>query len=98
MRNATHDGRSSLSESQNMERQPVSFFLKGLGALAVLLILSVTMEPSPQVYALRALIGVGIGLVCLKIVLRRFNIDFPPRHRRPGLRRPIEDDTDSPRR
>ena len=87
--------RSSLSESQNVERQPVSFFLKGAGALAVLFVVSLLMEPGPQVYALRALIGVGIGLVGLKVFLRRFNIDFPPRHRRPGLPRPTKDDADS---
>ncbi len=77
-----------------MERQPISFFLKGLGALAVLLIISLMMEPRPQVYALRALIGVGIGLVCLKVFFRRFDIDFPRRHRRPDLPRSTKDDTD----
>ena len=66
-----------------MDRQPVSFFLKGIGALALLFGISLLMEPGPQVYALRALIGVGIGLIGLKVVLRRFNIEFPPRHRRP---------------
>jgi len=66
-----------------MERQPISFFLKGGAALAVLLVISLMMEPGPQVYALRALICVGIGLVALKVVLRRFDIEFPPRHRRP---------------
>ncbi len=78
-----------------MERQPISFFLKGAGALAVLLVISLMMEPGPQVYALRALIGVGIGLVGLKLLFRRFNIDFPPRHRRPNLPRSSKDDTGS---
>lgn len=69
-----------------MERQPLTFFLKGAAALAILLVLSLLMAPAPQVYALRALIGVGFGLIVLKLVLRRFNIDFPPRHRRPDRR------------
>jgi hypothetical protein len=66
-----------------MDRQPASFFLKGVAALGLLFVITLLMEPGPQVYALRALIGVGIGLIGLKLLLRRFNIEFPPRHRRP---------------
>ena len=65
-----------------MDRQPLSFFLKGAAALAVLLVVTLTMEPRPEVSALRAAIFVGLGLIGLKVVLRRFNIDFPPRRHR----------------
>ncbi len=65
-----------------MARQPVSFFLKGAGALALLLLLTSTMESRPEVYALRAMILLGLAIVALKVVLRRYNIDWPsPRHR-----------------
>ena len=66
-----------------MERQPLSFFLKGAGALAVLFVLTLLMEPRPEVSALRAGIGVGWGLIAVKVVLRHYNIEFPRRHRLP---------------
>lgn len=65
-----------------MERQPLSFFLKGAGGLAALLVVTLMMAPRPEVYALRASILVGLGLIGLKVVLRRFDIDFPPRRHR----------------
>jgi hypothetical protein len=65
-----------------MERQPLSFFLKGTGALAVLFVVTLMMEPRPEVSALRAFICVGLGVIGLKVVLRRYHIDFPPRRHR----------------
>jgi hypothetical protein len=65
-----------------MERKPLSFFLKGAGALVVLFAVTLMMEPGPQVYALRAFILLGLGVISLKVVLRRYNIDFPPRRHR----------------
>jgi hypothetical protein len=65
-----------------MERQPLSFFLKGAGALAVLFGVTLMMEPRPEVYALRVAILIGFGVIILKITLRRYNIDFPPRRHR----------------
>ena len=65
-----------------MERQPLSFFLKGAGALALLFVVTLMMEPRPEVYALRASILFGLGVISLKVVLRRYNIDFPPRRHR----------------
>jgi hypothetical protein len=66
-----------------MAHQPLSFFLKGAAALALLLLLTSIMEPRPEVYALRAMILVGLAIIALKLVLRRFNTDWPSRrHRR----------------
>jgi len=72
-----------------VERQPLSFFLKGAAALAVLFVVTVMMEARPEVYALRASIFVGLGVIGLKVVLRHYHIDFPPRRHR---------HVDSPRR
>jgi ABC-type spermidine/putrescine transport system permease subunit II len=66
-----------------MERQPLSFFLKGASALAVLLLLTSEMQSRPEVNALRAMIVLGLAIIVLKVVLRRYNIDWPSRrHRR----------------
>jgi hypothetical protein len=66
-----------------MERQPLSFFLKGVAGLAVLFVVTLFMPPSSEVDGLRASIAFGLGLIALKVVLRHFNIDFPPRRHRP---------------
>ncbi len=66
----------------DMERVPLSFFFKGMAALAVLFLVTLLMEPRPEVNYVRALIGVGFAVIVLKIVLRQFNIDFPPRRHR----------------
>ena len=66
-----------------MEHQPLSFFLKGAAALAALFVVTLMMEPRPEVNALRASILFGLGLIGLKVVLRHFNIHFPPRRHGP---------------
>jgi hypothetical protein len=45
----------------------------------VLFLVTLAMEPRPEVYALRAMIGVGLAIIALKVVLRRYGIEFPPR-------------------
>jgi hypothetical protein len=77
-----------LSESLVMARQPLGFFLKGAGALAGLLLVTLTMESRPEVYALRAMILIGFAVIALKVVLRQYNIDWPRRNRevRPSRR------------
>jgi hypothetical protein len=65
-----------------MEGRPLSFFLKGAAALVALLGLTLMMEPRPEVNALRVGILCGLGLIGLKVALRRHNIHFPPRARR----------------
>ena len=62
-------------------RAPLSFFLKGLTALIVLFLVTLIMEPRAEVTALRAMIAVGTAIVVGKIVLRHYNIDWPPRRR-----------------
>ncbi len=66
-----------------MDRQPppVRFFVKGVVALVILLSVTLLMEPAPQVLAVRAMIVVGLLVVVAKMVLRRYNIDWPRRHR-----------------
>ena len=61
------------------QRPPVSFFLKGLAGLVILLGLTLFITPRPELTALQAFIGVGIALVCAKMLLRHFNIDWPRR-------------------
>jgi len=39
------------------------------------------MEPAPEVLAVRAMIVVGLLVIVVKMVLRRYNIDWPRRHR-----------------
>jgi hypothetical protein len=60
---------------------PLSFFLKGLVALIVLFLVTLIMEPRAEVTALRAMIAVGAAIIVGKIVLRYYNIDWPPRRR-----------------
>ena len=61
------------------ERAPLSFFLKGLAALAVLFLVTLLMAPRPEVTALQGMIGFGAAVVIAKIVLRHFGINWPPR-------------------
>jgi hypothetical protein len=59
--------------------QPTSFFVKGALALIVLFLVTLMMTPAPEVNALRALIIVGLGIVAVKMVFRRYNVNWPPR-------------------
>jgi hypothetical protein len=61
--------------------QPVSFFVKGALALVMLFSVTLLMEPAPEVLAVRAMIVVGLLVVAAKMVLRRYNIDWPRRRR-----------------
>jgi hypothetical protein len=63
------------------ERPPITFFIKGVAALVVLFLVTLLMAPRPEVSALRAMIGVGLAIVAGKGVLRRYNIEWPPRRR-----------------
>jgi hypothetical protein len=65
-----------------MERQPLGFFLKGAGALVVLGIVTMLMEPRPEVDALRAMIAVGLVLIAAKVILRHYNIEWLSRRQR----------------
>jgi hypothetical protein len=59
--------------------QPMSFFVKGAVALILLFLLTLMMTPAPEVNALRALIIVGLGVVGVKMVLRHYHFNWPPR-------------------
>jgi hypothetical protein len=61
--------------------QPVRFFVKGMVALVILLSVTLLMEPAPEVLAVRAMIVVGLLVIAVKMVLRRYSIDWPRRHR-----------------
>jgi hypothetical protein len=45
------------------------------------------MAPRPEVNALRGMIGVGFAIIVAKLVLRYFNIDWPPRRTIAGMSR-----------
>ena len=61
--------------------QPVGFFVKGVIALVILFSVTLLMQPAPEVLAVRAMIVVGLLVVALKMVLRRYGIDWPRRRR-----------------
>ena len=63
------------------QRQPALFFIKGAVALLILLSVTLLMQPAPEVLAVRGMIAVGLLVIALKMVLRRYNIDWPRRHR-----------------
>jgi hypothetical protein len=75
-----------LSELLLMDRQPLGFFLKGAAALVVLLLVTTLMAPRPEVNALRAMIVVGLAIIGLKVLLRRYDIDWPARRHRQAQR------------
>ena len=61
------------------EAPSLGFFLRGIGALLALFLVTLLMDPTPAVNALRGLIVVGLAVVTLKIVLRYRGIDWPRR-------------------
>ena len=61
------------------EPASLRFFLSGLVALVILFLVTLIMAPRPEVTALRAMIAVGCVIVCGKMVLRRYNIAWPPK-------------------
>ena len=48
----------------------------------VLFLVTLKMEPRPEVNAVRAMIGIGLAIIALKVLLRRYGIDFPSRKTR----------------
>jgi hypothetical protein len=62
-------------------RQPATFFLKGVIALVVLFLVTLTMPPAPEVNALRAMIAVAIVIAGGKMLLRHYNVDWLPRRK-----------------
>jgi hypothetical protein len=63
------------------QSQPVRFFVKGAVALVILFLVTLPMEPAPEVLAVRGMILVGLLVIAVKMVFRRYNIDWPRRHR-----------------
>ena len=61
------------------DRPGAGFFLKGIAALLALFLVTLLMETTPELKALRVLIGVGIAVVALKMGLRARGIDWPRR-------------------
>ena len=64
-----------------LEPASLRFFLKGLAALAILFLVTLLMEPRPEVTALRGMIAVGAAIVVGKMALRHYGVDWPPRRR-----------------
>jgi hypothetical protein len=61
--------------------QPPSFFLKGLIALVVLLLVTFVIPPRPELNALRAFIAVAMVIAGGKMILRYYNVDWPSKRR-----------------
>jgi len=61
--------------------QPVRFFVKGVIALLILFSVTLLMQPAPEVLAVRAMIVVGLLVIIVKMVLRRYDVDWPRRRR-----------------
>jgi hypothetical protein len=55
------------------------FYLVSALTLVLFYVVTLTMEPSQAVSAVRAGIGFGLALAAVKIVLRHYNIGRPPR-------------------
>ena len=59
--------------------QPMRFYLKGAIALVVLFLMTLIMAPAPEVNALRAFIAVGLLITGGKMLLRHYNVNWPPK-------------------
>jgi hypothetical protein len=59
--------------------QPTRFFLKGSIALVVLFLVTLMLAPAPEVNALRAFIAVGLVITVGKMLLRHYNVNWPPK-------------------
>jgi len=55
------------------------FYLQSAAALVLLFLLTLMAEPGPAVTALRVGICFGLVLAGVKMVLKRYNISWPPK-------------------
>ncbi len=53
-------------------KQPIRFYINGIIALGLLFLLTLMMGPAPEVNYLRAMIGVGLAIVVIKMAVRRY--------------------------
>ena len=58
--------------------QPIRFYVNGIIALALLFMLTLVMTPAPEVNYVRAMIGVGFGVILLKMVVRQYRPHWLP--------------------
>jgi hypothetical protein len=59
--------------------QPVRFYLKGILALVIMLLVTLMMVSAPEVNALRAMIVGGLVIVAGKMIVVRYNIRWRAR-------------------
>jgi Na+-transporting NADH:ubiquinone oxidoreductase subunit NqrB len=59
-------------------RQPIAFYVRGIVALGLLFALTLMMAPAPEVNYLRAMIGVGLAVVIVKMLIRRYRPHWLP--------------------
>src|SRR5262245_40495900 len=76
-------GRPAVEESQgyNGAMPTLGFFLRGIAALIALFLVTLFMDTTPAVNAVRALIAVGLAIVGLKMGLWYRGIEWPRRRR-----------------
>jgi hypothetical protein len=55
------------------------FYIQSALALALLFLITLMMEPNPAVTAVRAGILFGLALAGVKMILRHYNVNWPPR-------------------
>jgi uncharacterized membrane protein len=55
------------------------FYLQAALALGLLFLITLMMEPTSAVLALRIGIMFGLALAGVKMILRRYNVNWPPR-------------------
>ena len=67
--------------------QPITFYINGIIALGLLFLLTLMMAPAPEVNYLRAMIGVGLGVVVLKMFIRQYRPNWLPDRFRGSRRR-----------
>ena len=58
--------------------QPARFYVNGIIALALLFSLTLMMAPAPAVNYVRAMIGVGLVVILLKMIVRRYRPHWLP--------------------
>jgi hypothetical protein len=59
--------------------QPMRFYLKGIVALVILFLVTLTMASAPEVNALRAMIVGGLVIVGGRMLVVRGHVKWPPK-------------------
>jgi hypothetical protein len=75
---AAEQGGGGSTNGVGGQGRPITFYINGIIALALLFGLTLLMKPSPEVRYLQALIGVGFAIVVLKMLIRQYRPHWLP--------------------